>query len=132
YVNGAFAELLVPLKNLNDRQKLELSFAARYERYSDFGDTFNPKWRVKWAPSESFRLRGSWGTSFKAPQLVDLYDVSQNGNFVFTFQDPRSPTGQSVVLVRQGSNPDLNEETSSTLTAGFDVSYPDSGLTLSV
>ncbi len=124
-VKAAFAELSAPLMgtaaDVSVPPRLELSVAARYEEYDDFGSTFNPKVGLRWAPLKSLKLRTSWGSSFKAPKLIDLYDTSQNLSGFALFPDPKSPTNQSMVLVRQGSNPDLDEETATTWTAGLDL-----------
>src|SRR5690606_8288136 len=63
----------------------------------------------------------SWGTAFKAPEILDLYDTSQNGAGVALFPDPQSPSGRSVGIVRQGNNPNLKEETATTWSAGLDL-----------
>jgi len=54
--------------------KLEITAAGRYDNYSDFKDTENPKVSFLWQPieDETFSLRGSYGTSFQAPLLGDL------------------------------------------------------------
>jgi len=114
-IAAAFSELSLPVS-----RRLDFSVAARYEKYSDFGSTYNPKLGLHWAPSNSLRLRGSWGTSFKAPSLVDLYDRSQDVAFITPIADPHSSTGYSTVLVQTGSNPGLHEERASTWTAGID------------
>jgi len=114
-VTAAFAELSLPFYS-----RFEFSLASRYEKYSDFGDTYNPKIGVRWSPIQSLRLRGSWGSSFRAPTLVDLYDHSQDFAFLFPIVDTHSPTGQSNVLVRTGSNPALHEERAATWTTGVD------------
>src|SRR5690606_36366799 len=69
YITGAFMELSAPLMDARHLTGayLELSVAARYERYSDFGDTFNPKLGIRWMPTDFVKLRTSWGSSFKAP-----------------------------------------------------------------
>jgi outer membrane receptor protein involved in Fe transport len=85
-------------------------------------------------PSASLKLRASWGTSFRAPKLVDVYDTSLNAAGLASIPDPRSPFGTAVILARQGSsNLDLNQETATTWTAGVDfapTALP--GLTLSL
>ncbi len=136
-VESAFAELSLPLLGAPDdvraAPRLELSLSGRYERYSDFGDAFNPKLGLQWSPLRSLKMRTSWGTSFKAPKLVDLYDTSDNASGVLPFPDPRSPTGVSLVAAMQGTNPDLKEEAATTWTAGLDLAparIP--GLTLSM
>ena len=64
---SAFVEFAVPLL-----EGLELCLAVRYDDYSDFGDTTNPKLAVRWAPIESLAFRASWGTGFRAPSLAQI------------------------------------------------------------
>ncbi|MEJ0036702.1 MAG: TonB-dependent receptor [Gammaproteobacteria bacterium] len=136
-VRSAFAELSVPLIGQpNDARavpRLELSLAGRYEEYSDFGTTANPKIGLRWVPFDALKLRGSWGTSFRAPKLADVYDSSTNAASLALLRDPLSPAGSSIVLVREGSNPDLREEVAQTWTAGVDFapgSIPGLGISL--
>ena len=63
-----FAEFSVPVL-----ETLELQLALRYENYSDFGNTTDPKVAFRWAPTEDLVVRGSWGTAFRAPSLVQLH-----------------------------------------------------------
>jgi iron complex outermembrane recepter protein len=124
-VESAFAELSVPLVGDPEQPRatprLELSLASRYERYSDFGTTWNPKIGIRWAPWDSMKFRASWGTSFKAPQLFDRNYFRRNTATLAFAQDPKSPTRSTLALVAAGSNPDLSEETASTWTAGLDI-----------
>ena len=136
-ISSAFTELSIPIMGrIEDPRsipRLELSVAGRYESYSDFGNTFNPKIGLRWAPFEWAKIRTSWGTSFKAPRLLDLYDTSQNAAGALVVPDPLSATKQSLVLAVQGNNPDLKEETAETWSLGVDLvpaSVP--GLTLSL
>jgi iron complex outermembrane receptor protein len=136
-IKSAFAELAIPLVGTADDARavprLELSLAARYEQYSDFGNTSNPKIGLRWAPSSSVKFRTSWGTSFKAPKLSDVYDSTTDLALLTSLTDPRSPNGSSLVLGIQGSNPDLKEETASTWTAGLDFAPTSiNGLSLSL
>lgn len=136
-IDSIFTEFSVPIIGNPDKPKetprLELSLAGRYEDYSDFGHSFDPKIGVRWAPLEWMKLRTSWGTSFKAPRLVDLYDLSGTVSLSGIIPDPLSPGGQSFVLALQGSNPDLKQETARTWTAGFDFAPQNiKGLTLSL
>lgn len=125
HVTSAFTELSLPLVGNPEDQRatprLELNLAGRFEDYSDFGHTFNPQVRLRWIPLESLKLRGSWGRSFRAPKLDDLYDSSQNVAFITLLPDPRSPSGRSTILGLQGDNPNLRQETATTWTAGLDV-----------
>ena len=125
-VVSAFSELHVPLLGSGrDRRatpRLTLDVAARYDHYSDFGGTFNPTGRLQWTATQWLKLRASWGRSYRAPKLDDLYDTAQNISGMVVLPDPQSPGGRSLVLGEQGSNPNLRQETAQTWTAGLDVS----------
>jgi outer membrane receptor protein involved in Fe transport len=127
-VRSAFTELSLPIVgdpgNPKAVPRLELSLAGRYESYSDFGSTWNPKLGARWAPSEWFKVRTSWGTSFKAPRLTDLHDASHDSVTLVPLKDPRSANGSSIVLALQGRNPNLTEETAKSWTAGVDFAFP--------
>jgi iron complex outermembrane recepter protein len=69
-------EFLVPLS-----KALEVTLAARHDRYSDFGKTTNPKVGVRFQPNPQWLLRGSYGTAFKAPTLFQLYESQAAGGF---------------------------------------------------
>jgi outer membrane receptor protein involved in Fe transport len=136
-VKAAFVEAGIPL--LSNRwtpggpAALELKVAGRYEHYSDFGHTVNPELRVRWVPFRTLKLRGSWGTSVRAPTLDDLHDTADNVSGETMLVDPKSPTGRSLVLVLQGTNPGLQPETATTWTVGLDwVPEAIDGLTASV
>lgn len=128
HIAALFSQLELPL--LGDASqpraapRLELNVAGRYEHYSDFGGTFNPTFRIQWIPLQPVKLRASWGRSFRAPTLDDLYDTSSNAAGEVVLTDPKSPTGRSLVLVTEGSNPNLRQETAETWTAGFDLAPP--------
>jgi iron complex outermembrane receptor protein len=125
HVNSAFTEFSVSLledsTSAHAVPRLELTLAGRYDDYSDFGHTTNPEFGVRWTPIDSLKLRASWGRSFRAPKLDDLYDTSNNVSGSLVLPDPRSSTRQSLVLAMQGNNPDLKPETAKSWTAGFDV-----------
>lgn len=132
YQRAAFTELYVPVVSAEQgvplMHTLNVSAAVRYDDYSDFGDTTNPKIGVTWGLTDEFSLRASWGTSFRAPGLPE----SDNG--VFSFQvlagvfpnnsgDPGIPTvfpGFSSVVLRIGGNPELEPEEGETWSVGFD------------
>ena len=113
-VGSVFGELAV-----NVPGHIEVSLAGRYEHYSDFGSTTNPKVGVRWTPLNSIKLRAGWSTSFRAPELSDL-DLSKNAAGLTYLPDPKSPTGQSLVLFEEGNLPHLHPETAATWTAGLD------------
>jgi len=137
HIRSAFAELLVPLvgdaASSHAPPRLDLNLAGRYDNYSDFGHTFNPEFRLRWVPVEWLKGRASWGRSYRAPKLTDLYDASSNLSGEILLPDPKSSTGKSRVLVIVGDNPSLKQETATTWTAGLDiVPTVDPGLKFSV
>ncbi len=127
-VAAAFAELSLPLvSDQNEKpgiKRLAVSIAARYEDYSDFGDTLNPKIGVSWSPTDSLTFRSTYGTSFRAPFLTQL-DVSQPLALNFVLPDPSSPTGESRVFYRMGNSATLQPEEGTSWTVGIDMK-PDS------
>ncbi|PQA87176.1 TonB-dependent receptor [Hyphococcus luteus] len=123
---AGFAELYVPVfGEPNARSGLEeltLTAAARIERFSDFGETVNPKVGLRYAPSEEIRFRGTFGTSFQAP---GLYDLGRNRTVqplpgALFVPDPDALGAPPDVLVLSGGNPDLDPENATTWTAGAD------------
>jgi len=127
HVTSLFSQLVLPLAGRPHGRAapdLELSLSGRYEHYSDFGTSFNPMADLRWIPLPALKVRASWGRSFRAPKLDDLYDTSVNAAATAVLPDPQSPSGRSLVLVEQGSNPGLKQETARTWTAGFDLAPP--------
>ncbi|WP_191229011.1 TonB-dependent receptor [Aurantiacibacter xanthus] len=124
-VTAGYAELLLPLAapdlGLVGVRRLDLSAAVRFEHYSDFGDTTNPKLGLSWQPFEGLTLRGTWGTSFRAPTFNDLRpDLASPLQFAIGLTDPTSPTGITYALILRGTVPDLGPERATSWTAGFD------------
>ena len=63
----------------------ELDFTAgvRYDRYSDFGETVNPRLALVWQPLPAFTSKLLFGSAFRAPTFDELYvnnNVTLMGN----------------------------------------------------
>ncbi len=117
---AAFGELAIPLIGTDERRVLEASIAARYEDYSDFGSTFDPKFGVSFMPADGIVIRSSWSTSFRAPRFSELIR-SPSGGFV-SLPDAQSPSGFTDSLLTSGTPVDnLGPETAKTWTIGFDA-----------
>jgi iron complex outermembrane receptor protein len=121
-INSMFGELFIPLIGPDNAgslgQELNFSAAVRYDDYEDIGSTTNPKFGLTWQPVEALTIRGSWGTSFRAPSLADTGNPFNNlSNFV----DPTSPSGFRRVLFLRGGNADLQPETATTWSIGADL-----------
>jgi outer membrane receptor protein involved in Fe transport len=127
-VTAIFGEGFIPLIDApadgRGIKRLNVSIAGRYERYSDFGSAFSPRLGIVFEPTTGFSFRASWARSFKAPLLANLSEAS-NLSYQLAVADPRSPTGTSVALVRQGSgNTDLQPESARSWTFGIDFAPP--------
>ncbi len=127
---SAFIEFSVPLA-----ESLELSLAGRYDDYSDFGDTANPKVALRWAPTDQLAFRASWGQGFRAPSLAQIgLGPSQDSEF---FADdygcavnPAYCANTDFLIVFAG-NPNLQPEKSETFNVGA-IWQPTDALSLSV
>jgi len=73
-VRSVFSEAVLPVT-----KNWEFDLAARYDQYSDFGSTLNPKLSTKFMLSSKSLLRASVGTGFKAPIYSRLYGKTQKG-----------------------------------------------------
>jgi iron complex outermembrane receptor protein len=121
-VDSAYAELLIPLFGPGNAtagfERLEVNAAVRYDKYSDVGETTNPKFGVNWSPLPGLVLRGSYGTSFRAPLISQIYG---NSNNLFG-QSYQNPTGGAPLtgFAYSGPNTNLNPEEATTWSVGAD------------
>lgn len=122
-VSSVYGELFVPIVGGANAmplvERLELSVAGRWEEYSDFGTTTNPKIGIIYSPGYDLNLRATYGTSFRAPSLVDSADQIKN-IFIQNITDPTSTTGTTRGLFTNGGNSNLGPETATTWSGGFD------------
>lgn len=127
-VSSAYGEILVPLFSPANRvpglELLELSAAARYDRYTKTGSSFDPKIGLLWSPLGGLKLRGAYSTSFRAPLLSEVNGVYGGLLLpaVYFYADPSQAPPGSILLFLQGSNPDVKPETSRNWTLGLDWS----------
>jgi iron complex outermembrane receptor protein len=108
-VHAVYGELSLPIIGADNAlpgvQKLAFSLAGRYDHYSDFGSTGNPKFGVDWAPIRDVTFRATYGTSFHAPQLSDIYaiDTRVGVTQVLYGANPASYPGNIAALVAAGN-----------------------------
>src|SRR5688572_28675682 len=117
---AAFVEFNIPIV-----KNLELNAAVRYDDYSDFGNTTNPKFSLRWNPMRELLFRGSWGTGFVAPTLTQAFGANTTGVSLAGQVDPlRCPTTQdsndcnAQFNVLFGGNPNLDPQRSTQWTLG--------------
>ena len=51
----------------------ELTAGARYDHYSDFGDTVNPRLALVWQGTDRLTTKLMYGQAFRAPSYLELY-----------------------------------------------------------
>lgn len=96
-----------------------LGAAVRFENYSDFGATFNGKLSARLKASETFNLRGSISTGFRAPSLQQInfsstFTTVQGGNIAEVKIAPNNSP-----ITRAAGIPELTQEKSTNLSLGF-------------
>ncbi len=126
-VLGVFGEINAPLS-----KELELQLALRHDRYSEVGNTTNPKVGVRWQPTKTLLVRGSAGSGFRAPSLADLKRPTTYGSASSFLTDPQCVKDGLDTIdgctdqwpVERRSNPDLKPEKSQQFSLGavFEVS----------
>ncbi|QIG78596.1 TonB-dependent receptor plug domain-containing protein [Stakelama tenebrarum] len=130
-IESVFGELYVPIFGAANEtamlHRLALSLSGRYDHYSDFGDTVNPKFGVDWSPVEGVAFRASYGRSFRAPGLrevaatVGAYYVSTANLAANGLIDPTRGAAQVNTIYLLGGNRDLQPEKARTYSFGVDL-----------
>jgi iron complex outermembrane receptor protein len=137
-ITAFYTELNVPVT-----KTLEVTGSVRHDRYSDFGNTTNPKAAFRFQPSKTLLVRGSASTGFRAPSLYDL-NSSQAYTNSGEFNNPVNCPGGNAIpgasagancdsqfQVLQGGNTALKPEKAKNFTLGF-VLEPARNLSTSV
>ncbi len=110
-VKAVFGEIRLPIA-----ETVSASAAIRYESYGgNIGSTTNPKADIKWQALPWFAVRGSVGTTFRAPP-----QTSVTAGFVRTLQQFSDPTTGAALYrsVDTFSNPQLQPETATNYSVG--------------
>jgi len=123
-VNSEYIEVLLPIVGdanaVAGIRELQMTAAMRWDKYSDVGKTDNPKFGLNYRPTDSVKLRASYGTSFRAPTFPEIFGNSTN----LYIQPYQNPNGSSNAItgytLGSGPNPDLGPETATTWTFGAD------------
>ncbi|WP_255206207.1 MULTISPECIES: TonB-dependent receptor [Janthinobacterium] len=131
---GAFVELLAPLT-----KSFEMTVGGRYDAVKAIDDKRNSKtvgkkdsantYKVsaRWQPVQTVLIRGSYGTGFKAPSMLDLAQPLVTAGFTAKkFDCPYPGTALCRAEATQYNamsegNPELQSEKSKQFTLGFRV-----------
>ncbi len=136
----AYLELSVPiLADTPFFKELTFDGAVRYSDYDLFGGDWNYKLSLDWKVNDDIRLRGTYGTGFRIPNVPELFGGVSEGNL--TTSDPCSRYSTSgnatliancqasgvpanyiqlgnTILTTVGGNQKLQPESSTTWTIG--------------
>lgn len=123
-------ELSVPIL-----ESLRAQISGRYDKYDDItlvDDAFTKNFGLEWRPFDNLLIRGSYATSFKAPDMHYVF-AEQSGGFSGIFDTYRCLSdgftatqcgtanarySYTAFSVREGQ-PSLEEETGDSFTVGF-------------
>lgn len=125
--NALFTQLDIPVV-----KGFDLSASARYDHFSDFGNSTTFKGSFRFAPTKDFLIRGSYGTGFHAPSVPqvnaspqsygvteDPYTCTADLQAVATSLGAVCQPGKRQYDVVAGGNPTLLPEKSRQGTLGF-------------
>ena len=88
-IAAAYVEFQLPVT-----ERFEVNLAGRYDHYSGFGGTTNPKVSFKYRPFDSLLFRGAYSTGFKVPSFNQLFNgVSEVQYTGQDLADPRTCPG---------------------------------------
>ena len=111
-VEAIYGELTAPVFKW-----LDLDAAVRYDHYSDFGGTTNPKFGFKIKPIDQFAIRGTYAEAFRAPGPAE----TGGSSFGFT----------TYGILTQGS-PSIKPETAKSYSLGIIAEPTNTGLSATV
>lgn len=143
HLEGLYAETVVPLVGrkftLPLVHSLELSASARFENYSDFGNTTKPKLGANWRPTSSIMVRASYNQGFRAPNLSQLFTgtyvrtgtgITDSYRSIVTGLTTDGPSNRRTI---SSGNRNLSPETATGKSAGIVIDIPMvKGLSVSV
>lgn len=117
-MRAAFVEVLLPVI-----EDVEVTVAARHDRYSDFGSATSPQLSVRYSALDNLTLRASVGQGFRAPTLDILHqkasfsaDSVTDAATCAAFGLP--PTCSTQIEAWVIANPNLDAETSDQWSTG--------------
>ena len=114
--------------------KLDVDLAFRFEDYSDFGSTANVKAAARYDFTDSFAVRGSISTGFRAPSLQQQFFTATSTNFlviggVSTPVDVGTFPATAAVSASLGAKPLQSEDSTN---YGFGATFHRGGLELTL
>jgi iron complex outermembrane receptor protein len=109
-----------------------LSGALRFENYPDFGNTLNYKLAGRVKLSDDLRFRAAVNTGFRAPSLHQKHFNSTSTLFVDGIPNEVGLFANDSKVAQLIGIPELKQETSASVSAGFTAQVPEANLKLSI
>jgi len=95
-----YLELSIPVfANAPFFKSLTLDGAVRYSDYDLFGGDWNYKLGADWVINDDIRLRGTYGTGFRIPNVPELFGGVSEGNLTTTDPCSRYSTSGNATLI---------------------------------
>ncbi len=124
-VTSVSLESMLPLM-----ENMDLELSARFDDYSDFGSTFNPKIGLSYRPVDSLLIRASYGTGFRAPTFDDMYATASETYLWATdwvgCSAGVADCGEAQYRAQYQGNEELDPEESTSLSLGVVWNVTDS------
>jgi len=99
-----FGEAEVPiLANMPAFEQLTLNGSARWTHYDSYGENSTYKLGLNWSITPEYRLRGTIGTSYRAPALFELFLANQTGFLSQAQIDPCIDWGSNLDPILQAN-----------------------------
>jgi iron complex outermembrane receptor protein len=126
-VKAISAEAILPVTDF-----IEVDVAVRYDDYDDFGSEVSPRVGATFTMIDDLTIKASYGQGFRAPDLSDLYGatsfsaenaIDYYGCSLDGVPEAECPNRQFDTYI--GSNPNLDAETSETVSLGAEYTYDD-------
>jgi len=94
-VYSGYSELYLPIVKDWFVKSIDVDASVRYDHYSDFGGTTNPKIGANIEPFSWIKIRGSYSKSFVAPALTSIgaNAYGQTGESAFAYESGGSVPG---------------------------------------
>ena len=122
-VRELFGEVEVPLiRGFTGVEDLTLSLSGRFSDYDSYGSNSTYKVGLNWQINPAWRLRGTFGTGFRAPALYELYLANQTGFLSQLAVDP-------CINYQDSNNPNIQANCA---TDGLPPDFPNGGSSATV
>jgi iron complex outermembrane recepter protein len=113
-IASGYIEFDAPILN-----SLEFTASGRFDHYSDFGNTFNPKFGVKFKPIDQLMMRGTYSRGFRAPSFAE------NGSSEVEGFIPNYSACPSALCTAHGQDGYINSYTLGELTTANSAIKPE-------